>query len=205
MACGEDDFSELTANYTSEFCVVQSMNDSSLYLLTDGGIILNPVSSLDLNGYEENDRLRVTYDDVTGTNSSALNSKFIRIYGIQSVLVMDAISRDELAEKVDDPLWIVTNPWIAGGFLNFGFNFQHSNLDIKHSIFLINDKYEKDKGVNKLYLTFAHNAKMDRTNTTSSAFASFRLGSIEHINEADSLVISVLEGLIVKTYRIAAE
>lgn len=203
MACDKQDYMSET-DYVSAFCVVESDDGGSLSLLSDDSLRLNPVSSKELADYKQDDRVFVTYN-VVNENANTLMAKTgddITILDIQPVLVSDAIKKSNLKEKIDDPLWLQANPTVGGGFLNFRFNFKHSDLSIKHNIVLVYDDFKQVNGTKKIFMTFGHNAKMDPGEKSSPALASFRLSSIDDFYEADTVEISVLEGLVTKTYKI---
>lgn len=203
IACDKQDYMSET-EYVSAFCVVESNNDGTLSLLSDDSLRLNPVSSKELADYKADDRVFVTYN-VVNDNVNSITTKpvdDITILDIQPVLVSDAIKKANLKENIDDPLWLQADPTVGGGFLNFRFNFKHSDLSIKHNIILVYDDFKQVNGTKKLYMTFGHNAKMDPGEKSSPALASFRLSSIDDFYEADTVEISVLEGLITKTYKI---
>jgi hypothetical protein len=205
QSCSSDDnLNVTTTTYVSELCSVKGW--LPVYLLSDDGRTLNPVSSDDLGGFVENDRVFVTYNIVgQGQNLSKTNNYQINIYDIQSIPVLDVISRADLEYSISDPISMLSTPWLGGGFLNVEFSFGHSTLNIKHSLFMVYEGFENKDGKNIINLTFGHNAKSDPSVINSPAFASFRLNGINNIDKADSIFISVYNGFRVVKYHIGAK
>jgi len=200
FSCQSDEFS-MNTDYKSGLCSVRA--GQSMFLLSDDGLTLNPVSSDDLKGFIDGERVLVTYNVVSEGDNNFKGSFKIKIYDIQSVPILEVVDRNELALNINDPVWLLSKPWIGGGFINIEFSFGHSNLNIKHDIFMVYDGSETVNGKNFIYLTFGHNAKSDPSTTTSPAFTSVRIGSIKEVEKADSLIVSVFEGLRMAYYHLS--
>lgn len=181
----------------SELCVVRTAQQG--YLLNDNGAILNPVSLNVLAGFTNDDRVLVTYNIV----EKLQNSNSVKIYDIQRVPVLDVLGPNDLVVNINDPLWLRSNPWLGGGYINLEFGYGRSDLNIKHSIYMVQQETEYYDGKTIIHLQFGHNAKSDPAKKTSIAFTSVRLSSIKNIDKADRLVILVNEGTKKSTYNIA--
>lgn len=200
LSCSSGDYL-METSYVSGLCIVKG--DQPVSLLSDDGMILNPVSSDDLEGFIDGDRVLVTYNIVGEGQNLSKDNYQVKIYDIQAVPILDVIDRSELDANIEDPVWLLSKPWIGGGFMNIEFSFGHSDSNIKHGIYMVYDKFETRNGKNIIYLTFGHNAKGDSSTTNSPAFTSFRIESIENFQKADSVIVSVLEGTKVVTYYVA--
>ena len=196
-SCSQDETSYLT-----ELCVVKERGNKSLYLFTDDGNVLSPSTSLDFSKYSEGERYRVTYIKMKSNVSSSKES-LIEIQYMLPVLIKDAIPRKDFSTKMKDPIWLTGQPWFGGGFLNFEFSFGFEKQEIKHGIFLVQDSSVYKKDVNKIYLSFGHDANKDASRIMATALASFPVNSISDIKNADSLIINVLEGSEHRIYKMA--
>ena len=196
--------SNTETSYLVELCVVKERGYQSLYLLSDEGHILNPTSSLNPEIYKVGQRFRVTYIKMAGSTSVSKDESDIEIKYLLPVLIKDAVSaKDFKDEKINDPIWLVSQPWPGGGFLNFEFSFGFTDAEVKHGIYLVQDSLVHKSNVNKIYLTFGHDANKDASSVMGTALASFPLNSITDIQHADSLIIHVLEGTKRTIYKLA--
>jgi len=186
-----------------ELCVVKERGDQSLYLLSDEGRILNPSSSLNAEKYIAGQRFRVTYIKMEGGASTSKDEAVIEIKYMLPVLIKDAVSAKDFTKKINDPIWLVSQPRPGGGFLNFEFVFALKDTTVKHGINLVQDSFVHKSNMNKMYLTFGHDANKDASSEMVTALASFPLKSITDIQRADSLIIQVLEGTKKNIYRLA--
>ncbi len=187
---------KVETSISSELCVVKTAQQG--YLLNDDGLILNPVSSDILGGFANDDRVLVTYNVV----EKLQNSNSVKVYDIQRVPVLDVLGPNELVVNINDPLWLRSNPWLGGGYINLEFAYGRSDLNIKHSIYMVQHETEYYDGKTIIHLQFGHNAKSDPAKKTSIAFTSVRLSSIKDIDKADKLVILVNEGTKKTTYNV---
>ena len=198
--CTNEGMSDYTY-YESAWCVVQGRG-SQISLLTDNKDILKPSESLDSMKYKPGDRYRILY--ITLANqayySVASNAKLVKIAGEpQPVLVEDVFQQGLFTGVVNDPVWLNTDPFFGGGFLNFDFQFRTSHLGVKHAIHLIQDSLVN----RKLYLRFGHHANGDVSGSMESALASYPTTGLKQVSEADSLIILIKGDLRFQTYRMA--
>ena len=198
--CTNEGMSDYTY-YESAWCVVQGRG-SQISLLTDNKDILKPSESLDSMKYKPGDRYRILY--ITLANqayySVASNAKLVKIAGEpQPVLVEDVFQQGLFTGLVNDPVWLNTDPFFGGGFLNFDFQFHTSHLGVKHAIHLIQDSLVN----RKLYLRFGHHANGDVSGSMESALASYPTTGLKQVSEADSLIILIKGDLRFQTYRMA--
>ena len=200
-SCQSDEFS-MDTYYTTGLCTVV-VNEQSSSLLRDDGLVLIPVSSSELTGFANGKRVLVTYNVIKGSASNAISSVQIKIFDIQTIPVLDILERKELSYSIQDPVWVLSKPWISGGYLNIEFGFGHSSLQIEHTVHLVYERIEIENGKKVVYMTFGHNAKSDPTKTVSPAFVSFRMQSKRDVLEADSMIIYVHEGIKWVTYNIS--
>jgi hypothetical protein len=199
-ACTNDGMNDYT-NYESAWCIVQGRG-SQISFITDQKDILMPTESLDSIKYKLGDRFRVLY--ITLGNqayySTASSAKVVKIAGDpQPVLVEDVFQHAAFTGVVNDPIWLNSNPFFGGGFLNFDFQFRTSHAGIKHAIHLIQDSLVN----RKLYLRFGHHANGDVTGSLESALASFPTAGLKQTSEADSLIILMKGDIRLQSYRIA--
>lgn len=187
-ACNQDDYSLKT-----DLCVVKESGDQSLYLLSDKGKALCPSSSLSAETYKEAQRYSVTYKTMEGT-ASQKDETVVNIFNMQPVLVKDAVLRAQFSNSISDPVWLVSQPWIGGGYLNFEFSYFFSDSNIKHGIYLVQETTVNGSTGENIHLTFGHDANGDASTNKATALASFPFNSVSGIKYADSLVINVLEG-----------
>ena len=196
-ACTQEDYS-----LNTELCVVKKSGDLSLCLLSDQGNVLYPTSSLDAEIYKEGQRYNVTYKVMEGSVSNQVN-----IFNMQPVLIKDAVSRALFTGSMGDLVWLVSKPWIGGGYLNFEFSYGYSDSNIKHGIYLVQETSANGNAGKNIYLTFGHDANGDATEDKATALVSFPFTSVLGIQDADSLIVNVLEGTVAnpkqKTYRLA--
>lgn len=195
-SCGNDETS-----YQTKFCVVQERGDNTLYLHSDDGQDLNPISSLNPSIYEEDQRFRVTYIEMEGNKTLTAET------GIEVVemLPVKLITVGHADKSFNDPIWLVVQPWIGGGFLNFEFTFNYARPEIKHGIFLVQDSLVQEPEGGKIYLSFKHDSNEDGSSLQATAFASAPLSSISGLEKADSLIVSVQEGRVKTKYRLAVK
>ena len=197
--------SNTETSYLVELCVVKERGDQSLYLLSDEGHILNPSSSLNAEKYVAGQRFRVTYIKMEGGVSLSKDESVIDIKYMLPVLIKDAVSaKDFTDKKINDPIWLVSQPWPGGGYLNFEFVYGRTDATVKqHGIYLVQDSLVHKLNRYKIYLTFGHDANKDASSSKVTALASFPLNSITDIQRADSLIIHVLEGTKENIYKLA--
>jgi len=195
--------SNTETSYLVELCVVKERGDQSLYLLSDEGHILYPSSSLDSEKYVAGQRFRVTYIKMEGGASLSKDEAVIDIKYMLPVLIKDAVSAKDFTDKnINDPIWLVSQPWPGGGYLNFEFVFGLTDTAVKHGIYLVQDSLVHKSNMYKIYLTFGHDANKDASSAMGTALASFPLNSITDIQRADSLIIYVLEGTKEQIYKL---
>ena len=186
--------------YESEWCVVQGKG-SQMALVTDDKVILKPSESLDSMRFKAGDRYRVVYIPLgnQGTYSTVSGAKQVQVTNFQPVLVEDVLQRTQFNGLVADPVWMNTDPFFGGGYLNFDFQFYSTETGIKHGIHLLQDSLVN----RKLYVRFGHDANGDAQGKTSSALASFPISSIKHASDADSMIITMKEVYNYQSYRFA--
>jgi hypothetical protein len=186
--------------YESAWCVVQGKGSQSV-LLTDEKVVLKPSESLDSVRFKSGDRYRVVYIPLgtQGVYSTLSGAIQVEITNFQPVLVEDIIVHNQFNGTVNDPVWVHTEPFFGGGYLNFDFQFYSSEKGIKHGIHLLQDSLVN----RKLYLRFGHDANNDTKGKTASALASFPTSSLQHVSEADSLVILMKGETLYHSYRFA--
>lgn len=202
-SCQSDEFS-MDTYYTTGLCTVV-VNAQSSSLLRDDGLILIPVSSSELNGFADGKRVLVTYNVIKTSANNTNSSVQIKIFDIQSIPVLDILERKELSYRIEDPVWVLSKPWISGGYLNIEFGFGHSSLEIEHTVHLVYERMEIENGKKIVYMTFGHNAKSDPTKTISPAFVSFRMRSKKDVLDADSMIIYVHEGIKWENYSLSVK
>ena len=186
-----------------ELCIVKENGDKSLYLMTDDGNVLFPSSSLDTTTYKSGQRFRVTYIKLEGKTSSE-GEAIVDIKQMLPVLIKNAVSRSLFSGSVNDPVWLNYKPWFGGGYLNFEFSFDSGlTSEIQHEVQLIQDSTVQVGTSRKIYLTFGHNANGDVSSEKVTALVSFPSGSISELNQADSLIVGVLEGSKRYYYRLS--
>lgn len=199
-SCSDEDMNNYTY-YESAWCLVQGKGNQ-ISFLTDEKVILKPSESLDSTLYKAGDRYRVLFITLggQGANTMASSSKLIKIAGEpQPVLVDDIIQHENFIGVVNDPVWLSSDPFFGGGFLNFDFQFRASRNGIKHGIYLLQDSL-----VNRtLYLRFGHHANGDVTGSLESALASFPTASLMHTSVADSLVVVLQGDIRIQSYRMS--
>jgi len=211
-ACS-DEYSDMSTSFRSELCVVKSSAGKSIHLLTDKGRVLNPVAELDTSQYKPGNRYMVTYIMLDSTSMSSLNSVSgsysIRVKDLQSVLIKPILRADQLTSPVtiDDPVKLLSQPWLGGGFLNMELMLKYENTNIKHSLWMLVDTTIVEHGSLNTYLTFIHTANGDRQTTDASTLVSFDCSNLSNQEEPDSLIIRVQEWdlnnhLIQKQYRL---
>jgi len=195
-SCSNDETS-----YQTEFCVIEERGDQSLYLHSDSGYDLNPSSSLDATIYEAGQRFRVTYIEM-GTTKTLTDTKLIDVVDMLPVKIFKTLKSES---QSNDPVWLVSNPWISGGFLNFEFSFGYQNSDKKHGIYLVKDSLVQGAKGGKIYLSFRHDANKDGSSVMATAFASSSLILITDYQDIDSLIINVKEGIQNKRYSLGLD
>lgn len=193
-SCSNDETS-----YQTEFCVIEKRGDQSLYLHSDNGYDLNPSSSLDATIYEAGQRFRVTYIEM-GSTYTLSEVKVIDVVDMLPVKIFETLKTET---KSDDPVWLVREPWIGGGFINFEFSFGYQNPDKKHGIYLVKDSLVPNSDGGKIYLSLRHDANKDGNSEMATAFASSSLDLITESLDIDSLIVRVQEGITKKTYSLA--
>jgi hypothetical protein len=186
--------------YESAWCVVQGKG-SQIALVTDERVILKPTESLDSVRFKAGDRYKVIYIPLGSQDhdASVLGAKQVEITNLQPVLVENTIQRTVFTGLVNDPVWVNTDPFFGGGFLNFDFQFYSTETGIKHGIHLLQDSLVN----RKLYLRFGHDANGDSKVKIASALASFPITSLQHTSEADSLIVLMKGVNFYKSYRFA--
>ncbi|MFA7358258.1 MAG: NigD-like C-terminal domain-containing protein [Bacteroidales bacterium] len=90
-----------------------------------------------------------------------------------------------------DPIEITKAFWLGGDFINVEFNFKISDREIKHKLKL--DYISFDKENKELQLDFVHMANGDLPEQDLPAIVSFPLNSIHEFNQADTILIRVLQ------------
>ncbi|MDD4922218.1 MAG: NigD-like C-terminal domain-containing protein [Bacteroidales bacterium] len=198
-ACSKDQ-----TKYMVEICDVKESGNNLLYLLSDAGRILYPSSSRDVTINMRGQRFCVTYIELEGDALSD-GEAVVEIKDMLHVLVKDVVDRTLFTGTLNDPVWLVGKPWFGGDYLNFEFSY-HNNADsdIEHNIELVQDSIVSSNQVKKIYMTFGHNANNDASLRMATAFFSFPTATITDIQNADSLIIRVLEGDKQQLYRLAA-
>lgn len=193
---------DLTNNtyYESAWCVVQGKG-SQIALITDDKDLLKPSESLDSVRFKAGDRYRVVYIPLgtQGSYSTVSGAIQVEITNFQPVLVEDIVQRNAYTGLVNDPVWVNSNPFFGGGFLNFDFQFYSSETGIKHGIHLLQDSLVN----RKVYMRFGHDANGDSRSKIASALASFPTNSILQASQADSLIILMKGELRDHSYRLA--
>ncbi|HPB36208.1 MAG TPA: NigD-like C-terminal domain-containing protein [Bacteroidales bacterium] len=90
-----------------------------------------------------------------------------------------------------DPIEISKAFWLGGDFINVEFNFKISDSQIKHTLKLLFTSFdEEDK---ELKLDFIHLANGDLPVEDLPAIVSFPLKSIYEFNQADTILIRVMQ------------
>lgn len=210
-ACSGE-YLDMSTAFKSELCVVKSSAGKPAHLLTDKGRVLNPVSELDTSRYKPGDRYMVTYiilDSTTLSLNQVTATFSIKIKELQYVSIKPILRADQLTQPIngDDPVRVLSLPWLGGGYLNMELMLKYENSDIKHSLWLLVDTTFTENGSLNTYLTFLHNANGDRQTKTASTLVSFDCTNLPNLEETDSLIIRVQEWdannlLIQKHYRL---
>jgi hypothetical protein len=197
-ACSSD-YLDMSTSFRSELCVVQRNPDKSLSLLSDKGNELNPISELDSATYKPGSRYMVTYIVLDSTEQSLaayLSRRYtISVKDIQLVLVKHIIRAEDLPAPIEgeDPIRMLSQPWLGGGFLNMEFMLRYQNEDIKHTWLMLIDSTRTENGSLKTYLTFIHNVNGDVQEKTTSTLVSFDCTNLPYREESDSLIIRIFE------------
>lgn len=197
-ACSNEDLGYYTY-YDSAWCVVYGKG-SQIALVTDNKGILKPSVLLD-SSFKAGDRYRIVYIPLGSQDkqSATTGAKLVEITSFQPVLVEDAILRADFNGVANDPVWVNTEPFFGGGYLNFDFRFKSSETGVTHGIHLLQDSLAN----RKLYLCFGHDANNDTQGKTTSALASFPIRSLKNSSLADSLIIQMRDAVKTNTYRLA--
>lgn len=197
-ACSEE-YLDMSTKFQSELCVVKSGSDKSVYLSTDKGRVLNPVSELDSTRYKPGNRYLVTYivldSNVTSSANQVAGNLLVRVKEMQYVSIKPILRADQLTQPIngEDPVTVLSTPWIGGGYLNVELMLKYENENIKHSLWMIADTTIFENGSLKTYLTFLHNANGDRQTKTASTLVSFDCTNLPYFEQSDSLIICVRE------------
>jgi hypothetical protein len=187
-------------DYQSKWCMVQGVA-TNLYFLADDGEVLKPSNSIDTVFCKSGERYRVLYMSLGTTSYYSGNSRaeLVEVESLQRVLVKNINTGDSLKSIHGDPISINQPPFIGGGFLNFDFNFEYNNIDIQHSVELVQDTL--DGSVCRM--RFLHLAKSDYGSHQATALVSFPIRTYD-CSVIDSLVVEVLQyDNQLRTYRIA--
>lgn len=176
-------------DYQSKWCVVQGTGQN-LRFLADDGTVLKPSEPLDTANFKVGDRYRVLYMllGTTSYYSTSSVAQLVEIEHLQRVLVKNINTGDSLKLMHSDPISINQYPFIGGGFLNFDFNFEFYNYNVKHSIELVQDTL-----VGRVCrMRFLHLAKNDYGPNLAAALVSFPIRTIDR-SQTDSLVVEVMQ------------
>lgn len=90
-----------------------------------------------------------------------------------------------------DPIEITKAFWLGGDFINVEFNFKISDSQIKHSLKLYYTSFDEEN--KELKLDFIHLANGDQPEQDLPAIVSFPLKSIHEFNQADTILIRVMQ------------
>lgn len=197
-ACSGD-LSDMSTAFRSELCVVQTNLGNSVSLLTDNGRVLDPISELDTATYKPGDRFMVTYimlDSINQSFTHKQNVRYsIRIKELQPVLVKPILRPGDLLSPImdEDPIQLLSQPWLGGGFLNVEFMLRYENTNIKHAWLMVVDTTLNENGSLNTYLTFFHDARGDGHGKTASTLVSFDCADLPFRHQSDSLIIRIYE------------
>ena len=197
-ACTSD-YLDMSTLFRSELCVVQNSTGSSISLLTDNGRLLNPNSEMDTDTYKPGSRYMVTYIIVDSTSQSLSGpdsySYSVSVKELQEVLVKPILRPEELTTPIvnEDPIRLLSQPWLGGGFLNLEFMLRYENPNIKHAWLMLVDTTRTENGSLNTYLTFFHDALGDGQVKTASTLVSFDCANLPYREQSDSLIIRVFE------------
>ncbi len=211
-ACSEE-YLDMSTSFRSDLCVVKARPGKPVYLLSDKGGMLHPISELDSTLYKPGSRYLVTYIVLDSSSSSSLNfpagNLSVRIKEMQTVLTKTILKSNQSTPAIEgnDPVRLLSIPWLAGGYLNLELMFRFDNKANKHSLWMVHDTTLKENGSLNTYLTFLHNANGDEQTNVASILVSFDYAGLEEMETADSLIVRVREWnndnqLVQKQYRI---
>lgn len=201
LAACTSDYMDMSTAFRSELCVVKSSVGQSVSLYSDMGRMLNPISELDSAKYKPGTRYLVTYIVLDSTNPSfskiVSDSYSIRVKELQSVLVKPIMRADELPSPVvdEDPIKLLSKPWLGGGFLNMEFmlRYDNENPDMKHAWLMLIDSTKTEGSSKNTYLTFIHDAHDDGQAKSASTLVSFDCDTLLYREQPDSLFIRVYQ------------
>lgn len=190
------DYLEMSTEFKTELCVVKANRGKPVSLLTDKGYALNPVSELDSTQFKPGSRYLVTYIVVDSTlmlSSQGSAGYSVRVKEMQYVLIKPVLPVDQLTQPVhgDDPVNLLSEPWLGGGYLNVKLMLNYDNEDIKHSLWMIADTTLTENGSLNTYLTLLHNANGDKQTKTVTNIVSFDCANLPYRETSDSLIIRV--------------
>jgi hypothetical protein len=114
---------------------------------------------------------------------------------LQPVLVKPILRPEELPSPIvdEDPIRLLSQPWLGGGYLNLEFLLRYDNPDIKHAWLMLVDSTLTENGSMKTYLTFYHDARGDGHGKTASTLVSFDCANLPYREQSDSLIIRIYE------------
>lgn len=202
-SCSKEDFS-YEAEYASSLCCITRDLNEELFLMTDEGLKLYPTSSDPLLEFQEGSRVLVNYSIIEEQAPGLYASKTFRVklFYIQSVLMLDVQLSDTLDAAATDPIWMEQKPWISGRYLNVHCRFKRGYSEVKHRIVLRSDSMVIVSGLKYLYLTLEHDARGDVQQYDASVYASVFWLRNPGIPSPDTLVLSLYEGADRKDYRV---
>lgn len=202
-SCSKEDFS-YEADYASSLCCITRDLNDELFLMTDEGLKLYPTSVDPLLEFQEGTRVLANYSiiDEQAPKLYSAQSFRVKLFYVQSVLMLDVQLSDTLDAAVTDPVWMEQKPWISGRYLNLHCRFKRGYSEVKHRIVLRNDSMVVVSGLKYLYLTLEHDARGDVQQYDASVYASVFWLSNPGNPSPDTLVLSLYEGADRKDYRV---
>lgn len=197
-ACTSD-YLDMSTLFRTELCVVQNNTGSSISLFTDDERVLIPIAEQDTDTYKPGSRYMVTYIILDSTSQMLSGpdsySYSVSVKELQPVLVKPILRPGELTTPIEDedPIRLLSQPWLGGGFLNLEFMLRYDDTEIKHAWLMLVDTTQTENGSMKTYLTFYHDARGDGHGKTASTLVSFDCANLPYRDQSDSLIIRIYE------------